>query len=57
MYSTVCLVTSVNFSQSAYTVDENDGIVQFTLFLSISSSTDIAIEIFAIDRSANGEYY
>ena len=57
MYSTVPLVTSVNFSQSAYTVDENDEIVQFTLFLSISSSTDITVEIFAIDGSAIGEYY
>ena len=57
MYSTVLLVTSVSFSQSAYTVDENVGIVQFTLFLSIPSSTDIAVEIFAIDESAIGEYY
>lgn len=50
------LVTSVNFSQSAYRVDENDGMVELTLVLSIPSSTDIAIEIFSIDGSAMGEY-
>ena len=49
------LVTSVNFSQSTYTVDENNEMVQFTLFLSIPSSTDIAVEIFTIDGLAIGK--
>ena len=56
MYSTVFLVTSVNFSQFMYIVDENDGMVQLTLFLNIPSSTDIAVEIFAINGSAIGKY-
>ena len=56
MYSIVFLVTSVNFSQSAYSVDENDGIVQLTLVLSIPSSSDITIEVFSTDGSAIGKY-
>ena len=56
MYSIVFLVTSVNFSQSAYMVDENDGMVQFILLLSNPSSTNITVEVSSIDGSATGEY-
>ena len=56
MYPIVFLVTSVNFSQSAYTVNEKDGMIQFTLLLSNPSSTDITVEVSSIDESATGEY-
>ena len=50
------LVISVNFSQSTYMVDENNGIVQFTALLSNPSSSDITIEVYSIDGTATGEY-
>ena len=52
----ILLVTSVKFSQSAYSVGENSGMVQITLVLSNPSSTDITIQVTNTDGSANGEY-
>ena len=50
--STTVLVT---FSQSTYTVNENDGPAQPVLVLSSSLSTNITIEVSTIDVTANGE--
>ena len=47
---------SVNFSQSTYMVEENIGIVQFTVLLSNPSSSDIAVEVYSIDVATNGGY-
>ena len=49
------LVTSVKFSQSTYSVNENSGVVQPVLVLSIPSSTDITVEVISTDGSATGE--
>ena len=56
MYLIILLVTSVKFSQMAYSVGENV-MVQIELVLSIPSSTNIIVQVFNTDRSAgNGEY-
>ena len=49
------LVTSVKFSQSTYSVNENSGVVQPVLVLSNPSSTDITVEVTSTDGSATGE--
>jgi len=45
----------VNFSQSNYSANENDELVQPMLVLSNPSSSDIIIRVDTIDREANGE--
>ena len=45
----------VMFSQSTYTVNENDGPAQPILVLSSSLSTNITVEVSTIDVTANGE--
>ena len=49
------LVITVMFSQSAYTVNENDEPAQAVLSLSNPSSTDITVEVYNTDGSATGE--
>ena len=49
------LVITVNFSQSNYGANENDGLVQPMLVLSNPSSSDITIRVDTIDREATGE--
>ena len=56
MYSIILLVTSVKFSQVAYSVGENNRMVRIELVLSIPSSTNITVQVFNTDRSANGKY-
>ena len=57
MYLIILLVTSVKFSQMAYSVGENNVMVQIELVLSNPSSTNITVQVFNTDRSAaNGEY-
>jgi len=46
---------TVNFSQSAYNVDEGDGPAQPVLILSNPSSTDITVSVFSTDGSATGK--
>ena len=43
------------FSQSAYSVNENDEPAQAVLVLSNPSSSDITVEVFNTDGSATGE--
>ena len=52
----ILLVTSVKFSQLAYSVGENNGMVQILLVLSNPSSTDITVQVSNTDGSASGEY-
>ena len=46
----------MTFSQTTYSVDENDGPAQPTLVLDNPSSTDITIEVTSGGGSAIGEY-
>jgi len=46
----------VNFEQSTYNIDEDDGPAQPVLVLSNPSSTDIIVEVLNTDESATGEY-
>ena len=49
------LATTVNFSQSTYSVDEDDGPAQPVLVLSNPSSTDITVQIKSKNKAATGE--
>ena len=49
-------VITVNFDQTVYNVDEDDGSAQPVLVLSNPSSTDITVVVFSTDGSATGEY-
>ena len=49
------LVITVNFNQSTYSVDEDDGPAQPVLVLSNPSSTDITVQVRSIDITATGE--
>ena len=49
------IVPTVNFNQSTYNVDEDDGLAQPVLVLSNLSSTDITISVFSTDGSATGK--
>ena len=46
---------TVQFNQSAYSVDESVGSAHPALVLSNPSSTDITMQVFSIGRSATGE--
>jgi len=49
------VVPTVNFNQSTYNVDEDDGPAQPVLVLSNPASTDITISVFSTDGSAAGK--
>ena len=49
------LATTVNFSHSAYSVNEDSGSVQPVLVLSNPSSTDITVEVFDTNITALGK--
>ena len=49
------LTTTVNFSQSTYSVDEDDGPAQPVLVLSNPSSTDITVQVRSKNKTATGE--
>jgi len=46
--------TSVSFSKSAYSVGEDDGLIQPVLVLNSPSSIDITVEIKDSDDTATG---
>ena len=46
---------TIDFNQSKYNVDEDDGPAQPVLVLSNPSSTDITISVFSTDGSATGK--
>ena len=47
---------TVMFSETMYSVDEDDGSAEIGLVLSNQSTTDITVEVFNTDGSAIGEY-
>ena len=47
---------NVSFSQSTYSVNEDDGLVQPVLVLSNPSSTDITVQVRDNSNTATGEY-
>jgi len=51
------LVTTVSFDQSAYSFNENVGLVQIALVLSNPSSDDITIQVKSSDNTAQGHYH
>jgi len=53
----LCLVPSVCFNQSTYTVDEDDGPAQPVLVLSNPLSTDITVQVNNSDDTARGISY
>ena len=55
MYIIYCSATSVNFSQSVYSIIEDKGSVQIVLILSNPSVYDTTITVFSNDGSANGK--
>ena len=50
------LATTMSFTQSVYSVNENEGSAQHVLVLSYPSSTVITACLTTTDRSATGEY-
>ena len=50
------VTTLVTFSQSTYSVNENVGFAQLVLFLNMSLSTDITIQVTSVDVTATGKY-
>ena len=50
------LATTVMFSETMYSVNEDSGSAQLVLVLSNSSSNDITVEVLNIDESAFGEH-
>ena len=46
---------TINFTQSTYSVDEDDGPAQPVLVLSNPSSADVTISVFSTDGSATGK--
>ena len=49
-----CLDPSVTFSQTTYSVDEDDGPAQPVLVLSNPSSTNITVQVITSDVTAKG---
>ena len=52
MYVFMYIVTTVNFNQSTYTVNETDQYVQITLVLSNVSSVDVTVQVTNEDITA-----
>ena len=53
---TVPPITVVTFNQSSYTVDENAGLVQLTIVISMSSTSDITVQVTTANVTAFGEH-
>ena len=53
---TITIDTTITFSQSTYSVDENNGSVRIVLVLSNPSSTDITVQVRDSNNTATGEY-
>ena len=54
LFSFYFTVATVYFNQSAYTITENDGIVQFVLALNTSIAVDVIVLVESNDITANG---
>ena len=51
----LCAVADLTFNQSAYIIEESNGVVQFTLLLSIPLAFDINVQVLSINGLASGE--
>ena len=54
VHISIYIAPAIDFNQSTYNVDEDDGPAQPVLVLSNPSSTDITISVFSTDGSATG---
>ena len=52
----LCLVITIKFSKSAYTIDENSGQVQPVLILSDISLIEFTVQVLSSSESANGKF-
>ena len=52
----ITVVSTVKFSQSTYSIDEDHRLVQPVLVLSKPSSTDIIVQVRHNDNTTTGEY-
>ena len=53
---TVPPITVVTFNQSTYSVNENAGLVQLTIVISMSSTSDITVQVTTANFTAFGEH-
>ena len=49
------IVANLNFPESSYIINENDGLLHSALLLSNPSSTDVTVQVLTSNDSANGE--
>ena len=56
LYINVLLATTVMFTETTYSVDEDGGSVAIGVELSNPSSTATTVEVYNTDGSATGEY-
>ena len=54
-YIHISIVADLSFSDSEYSTEESNGLVQFTLLLSIPSSFDIHVQVLSVNAIASGE--
>ena len=52
----LCLVITIKFSKSTYSIDENGGPVQLVLILSSISLIEFTVQVRSIDESASGKF-
>ena len=50
------LVIALSFGHAMYTINENAGVVQVSLFLSNPSSTDVKVQVVTTKVTATGKY-
>ena len=51
----LCAVADLTFNQSTYITEESNGVVQFTLLLSIPLAFDINVQVLSINGLTSGE--
>ena len=56
LYINVLLATTVMFTETTYSVDEDGGSVAIGVVLSNPSATATTVEVYHTDGSATGEY-
>ena len=56
LYNVFYLLTTVSFSQSTYSIDEDDGPFRPVLVVSHVFLTDVTVRVLSNDGSATGKY-
>ena len=54
-YVCLSIVADLNFGDSEYSTEESNGLVQFTLLLSIPSSFNIHVQVLSVNALATGK--